>query len=572
MIRMIRMILQSRRLPRGGRSVRSRTVSLVLISLFLLPAVALAGSDCNDNGVADHEDIAGGASLDVNGNGVPDECEPDCNLDGRPDRASTGGTRLVSASALDGTPGAGRSHWTRISADGSVVAFISAAPDLDPLVADPIPSNDAFVLDRASGTIEQVSVLADGSTGGGRCLGISTSADGRFVAFHGRSRLLAGLPSDASNVYLRDRLAGTTEVLTVTLAGGPHEAIQFDVGGSSITPDGRYVAFDSAAGDLVPGDTNGVFDVFVRDRLLGTTERVSVSSSGIEGNGWSVLPVISPDGRWVAFESTASTLVPGDANGSTDVFLHDRASGQTIRVSERPDGALHLGSSGWPRFAPDHTRILFHSGSPDLTDDDFDGAEYDLFIRDLAADTIERLDLSGGTGSDDRDLWYPSISADGRFVIALTPDDDLARADDNGRWDIVVLDRRSGETRLLTVDGDGAQHLPGGFYVGQGFAPWMSADGSLVTFSSDAPNLAAGDDNLDWDVFLARVLQPCDDPMVADQAPPGGDGRVDCLDLLLVLEQWGAGGRLDVDVAPAGGDGVVDVLDLLAVLAAWTDG
>src|SRR5439155_1190150 len=132
------------------------------------------------------------------------------------------------------------------------------------------------------------------------------------------------------DVFVHDRLTGTTERVSVDSAGTQGNSDSVD---ASISADGRFVAFYSSANNLVPGDTNGAEDVFVHDRLTGTTERVSVDSAGTQGNSESFLPSISADGRFVAFYSDATNLVPGDTNGFEDVFVHDRLTGATERVS-----------------------------------------------------------------------------------------------------------------------------------------------------------------------------------------------------------------------------------------------
>ena len=136
--------------------------------------------------------------------------------------------------------------------------------------------------------------------------------------------------------------AQVTLLVSVDSGGAQGNSVSGD---PSISTDGRYVAFDSLASNLVLGDTNGLEDVFVRDRLTGTTERVSISTGGTEGNGFSAIPSISADGRYVAFESVASNLVPGDTNGTRDVFVRDRQTGTTQRVSIDSSGVQMVGTS-----------------------------------------------------------------------------------------------------------------------------------------------------------------------------------------------------------------------------------
>ncbi|MDT7943806.1 MAG: hypothetical protein RQ985_04565, partial [Dehalococcoidia bacterium] len=158
----------------------------------------------------------------------------------------------------------------------------------------------------------------------------------------------------------------------------------------SISADGRYVAFESIASNLVPGDTNGVSDVFVHDRLTGQTTRVSVASDGTQGHSASDHPSISADGRYVAFESFASNLVPGDTNGKRDVFVHDRLTGQTARVSVASDGTQGNGDSIYPSISADGRYVAFVSGASNLVPGDANG-NIDVFIAAAAEPTAMRL-------------------------------------------------------------------------------------------------------------------------------------------------------------------------------------
>src|SRR5262249_13825695 len=141
----------------------------------------------------------------------------------------------------------------------------------------------------------------------------------------------------------------------------------------AISSDGRYVAFQSDASNLVAGDTNGVTDVFVRDRLTGTTERMSVDSAGVQGNGVSSVPSISADGRYVAFLSDASNLVAGDTNGVTDVFVHDRTTGATERVSVATGGTQADRGSGYAAISPDGRFVAIGSVATNLVVGDTNG-------------------------------------------------------------------------------------------------------------------------------------------------------------------------------------------------------
>ena len=186
---------------------------------------------------------------------------------------------------------------------------------------------DVFVRDIQNGVTERVSVSSSEAQANGGSFNSSISADGRFVVFHSyASNLVAGDTNGESDVFIRDRLAGTTERITVDSSGSQANSYSYVTAGepNTVSPDGRFVVFISDASNLVDGDTNGEWDVFIRDRQLGLTERVSVSSAGAQTNAISFAGALSSDGRYVAFESTAANLVIGDLNNKDDIFVRDR--------------------------------------------------------------------------------------------------------------------------------------------------------------------------------------------------------------------------------------------------------
>ena len=236
-----------------------------------------------------------------------------------------------------GTQGNESSHASSISADGRFVAFESRASNL--VEGDINGTDDIFVHDRETGTVELVSVSSNGAQANRSSGFPSISADGRFVAFESRaSNLIVGDTNNEMDVFLHDRTTGSTERVSVSSSGAQANALYSSQ--PSISADGRFVAFSSFASNLVDSDTNNDRDVFVHDRATGTTERVSVSSSGEQTDFlYSRAPSISADGRFVAFQSASRNLVAGDTNGKSDIFVHDRATGTTERVSVSSSGA-----------------------------------------------------------------------------------------------------------------------------------------------------------------------------------------------------------------------------------------
>jgi Tol biopolymer transport system component len=247
-----------------------------------------------------------------------------------------------------------------------------------------------FVHDRMTGQTIRVSVDSAGNQGNGDSWSSGISADGRYVALHsGSTNLVAGDTNNAWDVFVHDLLTGATECVSLSSSGAQGNG---DSTWHHISADGRFVTFMSRASTLVANDTNAFWDVFVRDRQTGTTERVSVDSNGGQGNQDSQWPVISADGRYVAFPSAASNLVPGDTNGYPDVFLHDRATGQTTRVSVDSNAMQADDASGfghwdgtWPtlgaHISPSGHLIGFSSLATNLVPGDSNGVS-DAFVYD----------------------------------------------------------------------------------------------------------------------------------------------------------------------------------------------
>ncbi|HEY7050310.1 MAG TPA: carboxypeptidase regulatory-like domain-containing protein [Jatrophihabitantaceae bacterium] len=394
----------------------------------------------------------------------------------------------------DGTEGNTFSQSPSISRDGRYVAFESFASNLVP--GDTNGAHDVFVSDRVAGTTERVSVAGDGSEGNDFSGSPSISADGRYVAFESfASNLVPGDTNGVEDVFVRDRIAGTTERVSVAGDGTPGDGNSLQ---PSITPDGRYVAFESLASNLVPGDTNSIKDVFVRDRVTGTTERVSVASDGTQGNQFAESASISADGRYVSFDTDASNLVSGDTNGTVDVLVHDRVTGTTERVSVASDGTQGNQTSAEPSVSADGRYVAYESLASNLVPGDTTGT-WDVFVRDRAAGTTTRVSVAAdGTASNPGFSEQPSISPDGRYVAFMSAASNLVPGDTNETEDVFVHDRVAGTNERVSVASDGTQ---GDLDSGN---PAISADGRYVAFESDASNLVPvpGDTNFDADVFV----------------------------------------------------------------------
>ena len=350
----------------------------------------------------------------------------------------------------------------------------------------------------------------------------SISGDGRYVAFRSSSDdVVPGDTNFSSDVFVHDRLSGTTERVSVGPAGAQADSASAFDARPSISGNGRYVAFASHAHNLVTADTNGVQDIFVHDRQSGVTECVSVDSLGTQGNGESDYPAISADGRYVAFVSVATNLVAGDTNGFSDVFVHDRQSGVTERVSVDSTGTEAKWSALHPSISADGRYVAFDSHATNLVPGDLNGWP-DVFLHDRQAATTELISISA-TGSQGNSIsWFASVSGDGRFVVFVSHASNLVTGDTNGRNDVFLRDRQMGTTERVSVDSLG---LEGDFDSGfpAKFPPSVSTNGRSIAFWSGATNLVAGDTNAKSDVFLRDRQAAVTERLSVDSTGAQGD-------------------------------------------------
>ena len=287
-----------------------------------------------------------------------------------------------------GTVGPGDAAVARLeatlSADGRFLAFRSRSSlqsvwpeSLRPINDDLNNAHDVFVLDLVTDPappLERVSRLSAGGGLDADSRSPAISHDGRFVAFMTYSELLDDDMNNRPDVVIKDRQSGVLEVLSVTPAGTTGNGGSFN---PALSADANIVVFRSEASDLAPDDSNGRWDIFVRDRSAGTTTRVSVASDGSQANHHSMEASVSADGRFVVFRSLASNLVADDTNNRADIFVHDRDSGQTAIVS-RPSGGQADGHSANPVISGDGQWIAFESDATNLVLGDTNGAR-DIF-------------------------------------------------------------------------------------------------------------------------------------------------------------------------------------------------
>lgn len=420
----------------------------------------------------------------------------------RPVRAASSDsptTRRISVSG-SGSEACGPSSYPALSADGRFAAFASTASNL--VAGDSNDSGDIFVKDSMSGALVCTSVSGAGTPAAGGSFAPSISADGQRVVFVSEAaNLVSGDTNGEADVFLRDLATETTTRISVSTSGQEAD------GASSaprISGDGRFVAFASQATNLVPGDTNEESDVFVRDLQTGATERISQSSTGGPADGPSESASISADGRYVAFASSALNLIAGESGEGAsrvwDVYLRDRANGTIVRVSRSTTGGNGNGHSFVPVLSGDGLRVAFTSEASNLIPSDLNGCA-DVFLRDLLSGTTVRVSAGLGGAEPSGASARPSISADGRFVAFESSATNLVSvpAPEHSTW-TYLRDLQTGLTTRVVAAAPEAR--PGGGAL----RPAISADGHWIAFSSSEPDLVGGDGNDLEDVFLRGPL------------------------------------------------------------------
>jgi len=288
------------------------------------------------------------------------------------------------------------------------------------------------------------------------------------------------------------------EALPVLVVGRPQRVTAaMPAGAPAISADGRYVAFVSESGTLVEGDNNGAADVFVRDLVANRTVLVSRSRFGGSPAGSSLQPSISADGQVIAFTSSAPDLVPGDWNGTLDVFVHDLRTGRTELVSRGAGGELADNDSFSPSLSADGQHVAFSSLATNL--DPRDVPSPDVYLHDRRTHRTTLISVSSAGHIGDGPSGQPSVSGDGQLVAFTSAASNLDPDDANAIADVYVHDVETGTTELVSrgIDGVAADGLSS--------EPAISADGSAVAFTSSADDLVADDDNDADDVFLHRL-------------------------------------------------------------------
>ena len=379
-----------------------------------------------------------------------------------------------------------------------------------------------------AGVNRLASLTADADLADSASFDPTISADGRIVAFTSNASLVPEDDNRAMDVYVRDTVTGTTELVSESFGGGvTQEEYKYSYA-PTVSADGRFVTFLSYVRDLTEATSNTIWQqVYVRDLAADTTELISVNQSGGFTDNANLLPAISADGRYVAFQSYGK-LVPGDTDSLSDIYLRDRETDTTTRVS----GPAPDGNSASPEISADGSHVVFTSGATNLAGEDSNGFN-DIFVWERATGEIEMVSLNSDEEQAELGSTFPDISGDGRYVSFNTKSDNLVPNDTNGvqnaleAGDVFVRDREAGTTERVSVESTGAQR-------NNSFGGVISADGRYVAFdSASEPSETIGTRTHTW--IHDRVTRTTE---LLSATPKGAPGNEDSGNIEIGSGRW----------------------------------
>lgn len=389
-----------------------------------------------------------------------------------------------------GAEGNSQSNISAITSNGRYVVFESEASNL--VEGDSNGRTDIFLKDLKTGKVRRVSTGTLEEEGDSDSWWSSITPNGRYVVFvSNASNLVFGDNNDTTDIFRKDLKTG--KILRVSTDAQGVEG-NSDSWWPVMTPNGRYVVFGSAAKNLVPGDSNDTYDIFRKDLKTGKVLRVSTNAQGVEGNSDSWWSAVTPNGRYIVFGSAASNLVPGDSNGSYDIFRKDLKTGKILRVSTDEKGVEGNSDSEWSAITRNSRYVFFGSVASNLVPDDSNDS-YDIFRKDLKTGKVLRVSTDAQGEEGNAESYEPAITPNGRYVAFGSDASNLVAGDNNDAQDIFRKDIKTGKIRRVSTDSEG---------VGGDSGSWWSAitpNGRFVVFGSAATNLVPGDSNGSYDIF-----------------------------------------------------------------------
>ncbi|MEK7621210.1 MAG: choice-of-anchor U domain-containing protein [Patescibacteria group bacterium] len=394
--------------------------------------------------------------------------------------------------ATDGSEGNDTSTAASVSDDGRYVAFFGGAA-LDP--NDTNGTYDVYLRDTVTEETKILSADSLGNPGDDWSYDCMVSGNGEYVVFSSYStNLVAGDTNGASDIFLYNIANETLTRVSKNSVGGQTTGSSYD---TSISDDGRYIGFSSDSDDLVAGDTNFQNDIFIYDTLLDTNTIASVDSLGNQSDNYSFDPMISGNGEYIVYNSDATNLVAGDTYGATDVFLYDIQNQTTERISLSSTGTQLTDSSSYPSISFDGRYITFTNAGSDVVAGDTNST-YDIFLRDRQSSTTNRVSVSSSESeSSGMSFGNSSISDDGRYIVFPSNAPDIVSGYGTGTFGLIMRDTVAGKTYLLSMS-TGNVDIGNDDIE----SPMITGDGKYITYASRSVNLVNDDTNGQIDIFL----------------------------------------------------------------------
>jgi Tol biopolymer transport system component len=421
---------------------------------------------------------------------APDVTAPPPAADGPPPRPAVSGVLTRVSLSSDGTQADDNTDAVSVSGDGELVAFSSVAGNL--VYSDTNQKIDIFLHRRSTGETTRVSLASNNAEANGDCFDPIVTADGKNVVFSSYATNLVGtFPTTGQQIFSRPLADFNLQLRSrFTMDGASAPAASADAG---------VVVFDTFSGSIDATDTNMQSDVYAAWGGRGRIDRISIGADGVQGNSLSSGAAVSADGMLIAFTSSASNLVPADSNAASDVFVRGLMDKAMARVSVSSAGEQGNGPSGPVAISGDGKRVAFCSSASNLVAGDTNKAS-DVFVHDLTTHQTVRVSVSSAGVEGNAFSCSPSLSGDGRLVAFSSEasnlvEGDVAFAGDTNYEDVFVHDLATHTTYRLSVPASGARA------TGRSYRPALSANGRVVVFLSDAPNLVPGDTNGRSDAF-----------------------------------------------------------------------
>lgn len=424
------------------------------------------------------------------------------------------------------------SNQNDVSGDGRYVVFASRSRTFDK--TDMNVKFDIYLKDRQTNTLTRISLANDGTEGNGDSTMPAISNNGQIVVYQSTTSTFDSHDHNGLNdIYLYEVASKTTKRISTGLNS--------DSNGASLNPrvsaNGRYIVFESSATNLINSDTNNVSDIFLYDRITDQVKRVSVSNNQIEANGSSSQPDISADGAVIAFQSTASNLVPSDRNNRSDIFVYERNTQQTKRVSIHSNGTEGSSHSFAPSLSTDGHLIAFESFAPNIVTGDRNGL--DIYVHDQRTGLTERINLNNAGQQGNGAAKGAAISGDGRYVAYQSTGTNLVPGS-NSFFNVYLYDRQQQDVQRLSEVSLGILGNK------NSSRPRISANGQNIVFYSEASNFASNDNNNTHDVFLhGNPYQPPSSPPSVNSCPLE-DPSLEALVRLVIKKPYGTLNQTDL--------------------------